>query len=64
MLAVDNPVSAGTVGYLLQNMDVIQKYECIEWQDNTGFFLIRLLCNISLRCRRCSSETSSPICPC
>lgn len=39
MLAVDNPVSAGTVGYLLQYMGVIQKYKCIEWQDNTGFFI-------------------------
>ena len=37
MLAVDNPVSAGTVSYLLQYMGVIQKYKGIEWQDNTVF---------------------------
>lgn len=38
MLAVDDPVSAGTIGYLLQYIVVIQKYKCIEWQDKTGFF--------------------------
>jgi len=27
MLAVDNPVSSGAIGYLLQCMGVIQKYE-------------------------------------
>jgi len=38
MLVVHDPVSAGTIGYMLQYMGVIQKYKCIEWKDNTCFF--------------------------
>jgi len=38
MLAVHDPVSADTIGYMLQG--VIQEYKCIEWKYNTGFFLI------------------------
>jgi translation initiation factor IF-1 len=29
MLAVGDPMTVGTVGYLLQHMDITHKYKCI-----------------------------------